>query len=105
MERSAPKNTLEDLKERRLVIVSNRLPFNVAVEKDQLVFRPSAGGLVTGLASVREARQQIPALPPAHLWVGWPGSSVEASRHEKLISEALDRFQSYPVFLSGTEME
>ncbi|MBM2802784.1 MAG: UDP-forming alpha,alpha-trehalose-phosphate synthase [Deltaproteobacteria bacterium] len=94
-----------DLAGRRLVIVSNRLPFNVSVENDEILFHPSAGGLVTGLASVRESRKQLTALPPTHLWVGWPGSSVEADLRGKLIREALDRFQSFPVFLSEEQME
>ena len=94
-----------DLAGRRLVIVSNRLPFNVSVENDEILFHPSAGGLVTGLASVRESRKQNSALPPTHLWVGWPGSSVELKVREKLIHDALEQFQSYPVFLSDEQME
>ena len=58
------------LRGRRLVIVSNRLPFNVSVEGDQLIFHPSAGGLVTGLASVRESHKQLTALPSSYLWIG-----------------------------------
>ena len=94
-----------DLAGRRLVIVSNRLPFNVSVENDEILFHPSAGGLVTGLASVRESRKQLTASPSTHLWVGWPGSSVEADMRGKLTREALDRFQSFPVFLSDEQME
>jgi trehalose 6-phosphate synthase/phosphatase len=94
-----------DLAGRRLVIVSNRLPFNVSIEGEKLSFRPSAGGLVTGLASVRESRKQLTALPSSCLWVGWPGSSVAAELRGKLIREALDRFQSFPVFLSEEQME
>jgi trehalose 6-phosphate synthase/phosphatase len=90
---------------RRLVIVSNRLPFNVDVEDGQIIFHPSAGGLVTGLASVRESRKQLGVLPPDHLWVGWPGASVEVELRGRLTREALERFQSYPVFLSEEQME
>jgi trehalose-6-phosphate synthase len=90
---------------RRLVIVSNRLPFNIGVEDGQIIFHPSAGGLVTGLASVRESRKQIGVLPPDHLWVGWPGASVEVGLRGRLIREALEKFQSYPVFLSEEQME
>jgi trehalose-6-phosphate synthase len=35
----------------RLVIVSNRLPFTVSLQEGQLQFKPSAGGLTTGLWS------------------------------------------------------
>ena len=94
-----------DLAGRRLVIVSNRLPFNVTCDGDRILFHPSAGGLVTGLASVRESRKQLTASSSTHLWVGWPGSSVEADMRGKLIREALERFQSFPVFLSEEQME
>ena len=93
-----------NLNGRRLVIVSNRLPFNVDVEDGRVVFHASAGGLVTGLASFRESREQTSALPAEHLWVGWPGS-VEASLQDEVVREALARFQSYPVFLTEEQME
>ncbi|HYA28155.1 MAG TPA: bifunctional alpha,alpha-trehalose-phosphate synthase (UDP-forming)/trehalose-phosphatase [Acidobacteriota bacterium] len=105
MDRGVQNSTPLDLSGRRLVIVSNRLPFNVSVEEGGIVFRPSAGGLVTGLASVREAGKKVPALPPTQLWVGWPGGTVDDSLRANLIREASERFQSYPVFLSETEME
>jgi trehalose 6-phosphate synthase/phosphatase len=93
-----------ELSGRRLVIVSNRLPFNVAIENDRIVFHPSAGGLVTGLASFRESGKETAALPAEHLWVGWPGS-VDAAHHDEVAREALARFQSYPVFLTEEQME
>ena len=90
---------------RRLVIVSNRLPFSVSVDNGRLSFQASAGGLVTGLASFRESLDQGAALPPEHLWVGWPGNSVDPPLRESVIEQALSRFQSYPVFLSEEQME
>src|SRR5262249_38953786 len=90
---------------KRLVIISNRLPFNLAVEADDFVFHPSAGGLATGLASIRESGNQAAALRPDHLWVGWPGRSVGMDLREKVVREASQRFQSYPVFLTEEQME
>jgi trehalose 6-phosphate synthase/phosphatase len=87
------------------VIVSNRLPFTVAIEHDRVAFKPSAGGLVTGLASFRESLNDGSALPPQHLWVGWPGNSIEGPQREEIVAHALSRFQSYPVFLSEEQME
>jgi trehalose 6-phosphate synthase/phosphatase len=87
------------------VIVSNRLPFNVEVQDGRPVFHPSAGGLVTGLASFRESRQPTAALPAEHLWVGWPGAGIDDSLRPEVIREALARFRSYPVFLSEEQME
>jgi trehalose 6-phosphate synthase/phosphatase len=94
-----------ELSGRRLVIVSNRLPFNVEIQDGRPLFHPSAGGLVTGLASFREAREQTGAIPAEHLWVGWPGASVEEPLRDQVIQEALARFRSYPVFLTEDQME
>jgi len=90
---------------RRLVIVSNRLPFNIEVKDGRAEFHPSAGGLVTGLASFRESRQPSAALPAEHLWIGWPGCSIDASLQDDVVREALERFKSYPVFLTEEQME
>ena len=94
-----------DLRGRRLVIVSNRLPFNLVIEDGHVVFHPSAGGLVTGLASFQESREHDAALPSERLWVGWPGSSVDDSLRDQVTREALAKFQSYPVFLTEDQME
>jgi trehalose 6-phosphate synthase/phosphatase len=102
---SAKDKLAPDLSGRRLVIVSNRLPFSVSIDNGDLVFHESAGGLVTGLASFRESLNQGVALPPEHLWVGWPGNSVDAPLRDRVIEQALSRFQSYPVFLSEEQME
>lgn len=90
---------------RRLVIVSNRLPFNVEIKEGRPVFHPSAGGLVTGLASFRETREQAGAIPAEHLWVGWPGASVGEELRSEVIREAHERFRSFPVFLTEEQME
>ena len=79
-----------DLAGRRLVIVSNRLPFNISVEAGQLAFHPSAGGLVTGLASFRAARDKGSALTQEHLWVGWPGNSVDDELREQVVAQAFE---------------
>jgi trehalose 6-phosphate synthase/phosphatase len=88
-----------------LIIVSNRLPFNVEVKDGRPEFHPSAGGLVTGLASFRESREQTAAISTEHLWIGWPGCSIDASLQEEVVREALTRFKSYPVFLTEEQME
>lgn len=91
--------------QRRLVVVSNRLPFNVSIEDGRFVFHESAGGLVTGLSAYIESRKRARAESPEHVWVGWPGSSVEGPLREELKKEVRARFQSYPVFLSEEEMD
>jgi trehalose 6-phosphate synthase/phosphatase len=87
---------------RRLVVVSNRLPFNVNTDKETLQFSPSAGGLATGLSSY------LAGLHDEHrefLWVGWPGASIEKSQQEQLKLEALAKYRSHPVFLTQEDMD
>lgn len=97
--------TPETKTQQRLVVVSNRLPFNVSIEDGRFVFHESAGGLVTGLSAYIESRKRTLTPSPEHVWVGWPGSNVEAPLREELKKEARTRFQSYPVFLSEEEMD
>lgn len=91
--------------ERRLVVVSNRLPFNASVTDGEVHFHDSTGGLVTGLAAYIQSRKRTLSLANDHLWVGWPGTSVDASLKEDLKQKAWAAYQSYPVFLSEEEME
>ena len=44
----------------RLIIVSNRLPFNAVEENGGLHFKASAGGLVTGMVAAMEGMQRDP---------------------------------------------
>lgn len=48
----------------RLIIVSHRLPFSGAFEKDELILKPSMGGLASGL---------LPLLDEHTIWVGSDG--------------------------------
>ena len=78
----------------RLVIVSNRLPFTITQEKDDLKFQDSAGGLATGLRMYLHSHKVSD-----YLWVGWPGLSIQNRIKEKLKSKILHDFKSFPVFL------
>jgi trehalose 6-phosphate synthase/phosphatase len=60
---------MKKFRNRRLVVVSNRLPIVVSKENGWTI-SPSAGGLVTAMAPVLRHFQG--------LWVGWPGCSEEA---------------------------
>ena len=62
---------------RRLIIVSNRLPFNASAKGGELIFHGSAGGLVSGLASYLHPPSQTATPAVEYLWVGWPGISVD----------------------------
>ncbi|MBN1141007.1 MAG: trehalose-6-phosphate synthase [Deltaproteobacteria bacterium] len=57
-------------KNRRLVVISNRLPLAVSREEGEWRIRKSAGGLVSALQ---------PVVKDHHgLWIGWPGCGDEA---------------------------
>ena len=90
---------------RRLVIVSNRLPFNAKVEGGELSFQSSAGGLVSGLASYLQGTRQTTHFSGDYLWVGWPGTSIDESLKDSLIERVREEFSSYPVFLTEEQME
>jgi len=84
---------------RRLLIVSNRLPVSVEKRKGDLYYKPSVGGLATGLSSFYKSHDCV--------WVGWPGIATERildtqnEVRDKLISD----FSCYPVLLSQGNIE
>ncbi len=91
---------------RKLIIVSNRLPFNVSVENGELRFRESTGGLVTGISSYLESLSNTLDAPISdYLWVGWPGGTVDDAHKHILTDRAHAEFHSHPVFLTEHEME
>jgi len=84
---------------RRLLIVANRLPFNITKRTGKFHFRPSPGGLATGLSSLSESYEQ--------LWIGWPGITSEklASEGKDQIRERLAGENCRPVFLSRKQID
>lgn len=84
---------------KKTIIVSNRLPLDVKVKKNELEIHPSVGGLATGLKSVHAEGNS--------LWIGWSGLKEEeltpalsAKAHEAIIRE-----RCIPVLLTGAEVE
>jgi trehalose 6-phosphate synthase/phosphatase len=82
----------------RLVIVSNRLPVTVKMERGDLRVTPSAGGLATGLKGPHERS--------SGLWIGWPGDP--GAKLEPAQRDALDRrlaeLRTVPVHLTQAEV-
>lgn len=83
----------------RLLVIANRLTFNITKRAGEFHFRPSPGGLATGLSSLIESYEQ--------LWIGWPGITSE-----KLASEGMDQIRERlagencrPVFLSRKQID
>jgi trehalose 6-phosphate synthase/phosphatase len=89
----------------RLILVSNRLPFSVRVEKGRIHFVESTGGLVTGLSTFLDSYKFHLPRQEKHLWVGWPGSPVPDESKAEVRLRAQEECGAYPVFLSAKEME
>ncbi len=83
----------------RLLVIANRLPLNITKRAGEFHFRPSPGGLATGLSSLPESYEQ--------LWIGWPGITSEklASEGKDLIRERLAGENCRPVFLSRKQID
>jgi trehalose 6-phosphate synthase/phosphatase len=83
---------------RRLLIVSNRLPFTVRCDRGAVDLVPAAGGLATGLRQVHEQTDSV--------WVGWPGdvSDVPAAHLGELSSRFAEK-RIVPVPLTRDESQ
>ena len=84
----------------RLLIVSNRLPVSVVKKGKSLRFKPSAGGLATGLGSLFQG-------PVKGKWIGWPGISLEKIdvKEKNEITKKLSKDNFLPVFLSQSDID
>jgi len=89
---------------RRIIIVSNRLPFTVSKSDGQLAFTDSVGGLATGLRSYLLSACGLSNGGIDYIWVGWPGSTVTDELKETVKSRSLIEHHSFPVFLSEEEV-
>jgi alpha,alpha-trehalose-phosphate synthase [UDP-forming] len=84
--------------ERKLVIVSNRLPVVMERVKSEWCVRPSSGGLVTALAPVLRDR--------GGTWIGWPGTSIEEDLTEPLaIGTRTAGYSLKPVSLTSEQVQ
>jgi alpha,alpha-trehalose-phosphate synthase [UDP-forming] len=84
---------------RRLLVVSNRLPVVLEPSPAGWTLKSGSGGLVSALAPVLSHR--------GGLWIGWPGLAVEKGGDWEEVIEAGFRERGYdlvPVLLSGEEV-
>ncbi|MCY1044200.1 bifunctional alpha,alpha-trehalose-phosphate synthase (UDP-forming)/trehalose-phosphatase [Corallococcus sp. bb12-1] len=81
----------------RLLLVSNRLPVTVKVEKDSVSVGRSAGGLATGLSRPHERS--------GGLWIGWPGDVSRLTDAQRTKVEGqLAELNCVPLYLSASEV-
>lgn len=82
---------------KKLIIISNRLPFVLEKVEDKWQITPGSGGLVTALAPVLRDR--------GGLWIGWVGAPViEHTSHPWKIASRNAGFSMLPVILSEKEI-
>jgi trehalose 6-phosphate synthase/phosphatase len=81
----------------KTIIVSNRLPVSLQHKNSKFEFKPSAGGLATGLGSIYKEGENI--------WIGWPGNDVSDSNQRKEVTEELKALKMAPVFLTKEDIE
>ncbi|WP_372755089.1 bifunctional alpha,alpha-trehalose-phosphate synthase (UDP-forming)/trehalose-phosphatase [Labilibaculum sp.] len=83
----------------RIHIVSNRLPFSINVEDENIELIPSVGGLATGMRSVYKEFNGK--------WIGWPGipSDDIDDRTTERIEEKLKAEDCVSVHLSKEEID
>ncbi|MFH1328225.1 MAG: trehalose-6-phosphate synthase, partial [Candidatus Bathyarchaeota archaeon] len=83
--------------ERKIIMVSNRLPVRADMRENHLYLRSTAGGLATGLGSVHQKYKSS--------WIGWPGTILKEQDERQRTEEALSKLNYYPVFLNRQELE
>ena len=81
----------------RIIIISNRLPIKIEKLNDTLVYKPSEGGLATGLSSVYKKG--------GNLWIGWPGIVLDNDKDKKEVVQDLKDENMAPVFLTEQDLE
>jgi len=89
----------------RLIIVSNRMPMTVGIEAGNMVTGPSAGGLVSALGAFLARRKTEKVELAEHLWVGWPGNSIDEQYQDTVRQELRQQHGCEPVFLEEQIMD
>jgi trehalose 6-phosphate synthase/phosphatase len=83
---------------RRLLIVSNRLPYHAHVKGEEVVVTPSTGGVASGLRVLHDETDS--------LWIGWPGDlSCMPRRHRTTVRNQMRDGRIVPVPLTRGESQ
>ena len=83
-----------------MIFVSNRLPVTVKINKQEIIYQKSIGGLATGLKSYHESQDT--------LWVGWPGFASDRMKKSQLTSignTLLNDYNCFPVNLTEKDVK
>jgi len=83
----------DNQKNRRLLIVSNRLPVHIDYDGNRFNYQPSVGGLATSISNLQDKLEMF--------WLGWSGiRDVEKEHHPILINALRKEYNCLPIFLS-----
>ena len=83
--------------QRRILIVSNRLPITTTVVDGAVSLAPASGGLATGLQAYREQTNG--------LWIGWPGVTEVLADDQRLeLDRQLMQRGIVPIHLTAEEL-
>ena len=83
----------------KILIVSNRLPLKINIDKDSVNIKASVGGLATGMKSIYKSFES--------LWIGWPGIVDEDIKDDARpgIMDAVKKEKCLPVFINKKELD
>ncbi|MBN2324648.1 MAG: bifunctional alpha,alpha-trehalose-phosphate synthase (UDP-forming)/trehalose-phosphatase [Spirochaetes bacterium] len=85
---------------KRILLVSNRLPVTIDKKKQKVRYKPSPGGLATGLGSFYRNYES--------LWIGWSGVTEEtltAGEWKVAAKRLLEEYRCAPVFLTRADIK
>ncbi len=88
---------------RRLVVVSNRLPFTVEATEGAPRLTRTVGGLVSGVEGYLGGRPVENGAEP-HAWVGWPGVDADADGRRRIREVTVAEHAAWPVFLEEADV-
>lgn len=81
----------------KTIIVSNRLPLSAEKKEGEMIYKPSSGGLATGLGCIFSEDNNI--------WIGWPGIELGDKDEQVWTTSHLEGKKMVPVFLDQEEIE
>ncbi|WP_010521986.1 bifunctional alpha,alpha-trehalose-phosphate synthase (UDP-forming)/trehalose-phosphatase [Aquimarina agarivorans] len=83
----------------KTIIISNRLPVQLEIDKNNINATPSIGGLATGMKSVHKDSNGI--------WIGWSGLTDEDLNDDlkNKVKKSLEAHQCVPVNLTSTDID
>lgn len=81
----------------KTIIVSNRLPLSAEKKDGEMIYKPSSGGLATGLGCIFSEKN--------NLWIGWPGIELKDKDEQAWTTSNLEEKKMVPVFLDQQEIE